>query len=199
MSKNKGLRLWLKNERKVQAEYEAGIKAVPATPVLNGNREERRGRLLSLDNKKPLEGLLSSQRTLPSKEVAMNPAAQAALDKEWPKLVDKGCWVENKVREYASATFSKSTPSNALSSRMWNPTISRRAGQCSKATKSWTKTLTMLSARRCLVALHLWKRKILDVLGSQPGYVIQQADAKQAYTQALFWGVSTWVRFPKNR
>ena len=62
MSENKGLRLWLKNERKVQAEYEAAIKAVPATPVLNGNREERRGRLLSLDNKKPLEGLLSSQR-----------------------------------------------------------------------------------------------------------------------------------------
>ena len=41
--------------------------------------------------------------------------------------------------------------------------------------------------------------KILDVFGSQPGYVIQQADAKQAYTQALFTGVATWVRLPKNR
>ena len=41
--------------------------------------------------------------------------------------------------------------------------------------------------------------KKLDVFGSQPGYVIQQADAKQAYTQALFQGVATWVRLPRNR
>ena len=41
--------------------------------------------------------------------------------------------------------------------------------------------------------------KILDAFGSQPGYVIQQADAKQAYTQALFQGVATWVRLPRNR
>ena len=33
--------------------------------------------------------------------------------------------------------------------------------------------------------------KILDVFGSQPGFAIQQADAKQAYTQALFTGVAT--------
>ena len=41
--------------------------------------------------------------------------------------------------------------------------------------------------------------KILDVFGSQPGYTIQQADAKQAYTQALFTGIATWVRLPRNR
>ena len=41
--------------------------------------------------------------------------------------------------------------------------------------------------------------KILDVSGSQPGYVIRQADAKQANTHALFRGVATWVRLPKNR
>ena len=41
--------------------------------------------------------------------------------------------------------------------------------------------------------------KIIDVFGSQPGYSKQQADAKQAYTQALFKGVETWVRLPRNR
>ena len=62
------------------------------------------------------------------------------------------------------------------------------------------KTPIMLSSRRCLVALHRWRQgKKLDVFGSQPGYVIQQADAKQAYTQALFQGVATWVRLPRNR
>ena len=33
--------------------------------------------------------------------------------------------------------------------------------------------------------------KVIDVFGSQPGYSKQQADAKQAYTQALFKGVET--------
>ena len=41
--------------------------------------------------------------------------------------------------------------------------------------------------------------KIIDVFGSQPGYAKQQADARQAYTQALFEGIATWVRLPRNR
>ena len=41
--------------------------------------------------------------------------------------------------------------------------------------------------------------KILDAFGSQPGYRKAQADAKQAYIQALFKGVPTWLRLPKNR
>ena len=36
--------------------------------------------------------------------------------------------------------------------------------------------------------------KILDVFGSQPGYVIQQAEAKQAYTQETFQSVATGYR-----
>ena len=34
--------------------------------------------------------------------------------------------------------------------------------------------------------------KIIDVFGSQPGYSKQQADARQAYTQALFTGIEIW-------
>ena len=41
--------------------------------------------------------------------------------------------------------------------------------------------------------------KIIDVYGSQPNFSKQQADARQAYTQALFQGVETWVRLPRNR
>ena len=41
--------------------------------------------------------------------------------------------------------------------------------------------------------------KIIDVFGSQPGYSKQQGDAKQAYTQALFDGIETWVRLPRDR
>ena len=41
--------------------------------------------------------------------------------------------------------------------------------------------------------------KIIDVFGSQPGYPKQQADARQAYTQALLTGIETWVRLPRSR
>ena len=41
--------------------------------------------------------------------------------------------------------------------------------------------------------------KILDAFGSQPGYSKEQADARQAYTQAAFTGVPTWLRLPKDR
>ena len=41
--------------------------------------------------------------------------------------------------------------------------------------------------------------KIIDVYGSQPRFTKQQADARQAYTQALFKGTETWVRLPRNR
>lgn len=41
--------------------------------------------------------------------------------------------------------------------------------------------------------------KILDAYGSQPGFAKQQADARQAYTQAIFTGVPTYLRLPRNR
>ena len=41
--------------------------------------------------------------------------------------------------------------------------------------------------------------KLLDAYGSQPGYEKQQADAVQAYIQALFTGVPTWLSLPKDR
>ena len=41
--------------------------------------------------------------------------------------------------------------------------------------------------------------KILDAFGSQPGFAKERADARQAYTQAIFTGVPTYLRLPKNR
>ena len=35
--------------------------------------------------------------------------------------------------------------------------------------------------------------KLLDAFGSQPGFSKQQADAIQAYIQALFTGVPAWL------
>ena len=41
--------------------------------------------------------------------------------------------------------------------------------------------------------------KLLDAFGSQPGFWKQQADAIQAYIQALFTGEPTWLSLPRNR
>ena len=41
--------------------------------------------------------------------------------------------------------------------------------------------------------------KIIEGFGSQPNFSKQQADARQAYPQALFQGVETWVRLPRSR
>ena len=41
--------------------------------------------------------------------------------------------------------------------------------------------------------------KAVDAYGSQPGYITQQNDGVQAYTQALMQGVETWVELPVDR
>ena len=41
--------------------------------------------------------------------------------------------------------------------------------------------------------------KAVDAYGAQPGLTTEQADGKQAYTQALMKGVETWVELPKDR
>ena len=41
--------------------------------------------------------------------------------------------------------------------------------------------------------------KILDAYGCQPRHSKEQADARQAYTQAVFTGIPTWLRLPRNR
>ena len=41
--------------------------------------------------------------------------------------------------------------------------------------------------------------KILDAFGCQPGYGKEQPDAVQAYVQATFNGIPTWLELPRNR
>ena len=41
--------------------------------------------------------------------------------------------------------------------------------------------------------------KAVDAYGAQPGFITQQNDGVQAYTQALWKGVETWVELPPDR
>ena len=221
MSKRQRPEAVAEHERKVQAiyeaEYEAAVKAVPAMPVLVGKGEEHRERLLPLLHKKLLE--VSSDmyavvaKVLSPKEVSTNPAAHAALDKEWQKLVDKGCWVEKRVREYeAVASEAKKENAKVNFGKIFEIGTLKGAelkeGDPNRKYKGRSvfqgnKVVDENSDHALFVEMScspasMEAGKILDVFGSQPGYVIQQADAKQAYTQALFTGVATWVRLPRN-
>ena len=222
MSKRQRAEAVVEHEQKVQAvyeaEYEAAVNAVPAMPVLIGKDEGHRERLLPLLHKKPLE--VSSDmyavvaKVLSPKEVSTNPAAQAALDKEWQKLVDKGCWVEKKAREY-EAVASEAKKDNAkvhfgnifeigtlkgAELKEGDPNRKYKGRSVFQGNKVVDENSDhALFAEMSSSPASMEAGKILDVFGSQPGYTIQQADAKQAYTQALFTGVATWVRLPRNR
>ena len=94
----------LREEKEVQ--YLEALKKAPAMPVLNTTGEEHRERMKALCDKK-LHQIVDEMyalvaKVLSPKEIAASPEAQAAMDKEWKKLVDKGCWVEKKVREFES-------------------------------------------------------------------------------------------------
>ena len=41
--------------------------------------------------------------------------------------------------------------------------------------------------------------KAVDAYGSQPGFITQQNDGVQAYTQAFMQGIETWVELPIDR
>ena len=100
-------------KRKVELEEERSRKereeAAPAMPVMHGNAPEpHREKMFRLYWEKLGEvtdlQLALVARVVSQAEVERTPAAKAAMDKEWQKLVDKSCWLEKKVREFQDVT-----------------------------------------------------------------------------------------------
>ena len=106
----------LREENEVQ--YLEALKEVPAMPILYNVSKERRDRIKTLYNNKLHqvvdEMYAAVAKVLSPKEIASSPEAQAAMDKEWKKLVDKGCWVEKKS---GAPHQSKAPPSEFLEVR----------------------------------------------------------------------------------
>ena len=77
-------------------------KAAPAKAELHGPelRELIKNKIRELEFKVALELFGAVARLVPKDEVAKNPKAKAALDKEWENLRTKGVWDESK---FASA------------------------------------------------------------------------------------------------
>ena len=136
------------------------------------------------------------------------------MDKEWQKLLYKVCWVESQVREFEDVQKEvRQKGQKAHFGRIFE-ICSLKGSELPKGhpqRKYKGRSVFQGNQVRDENADHaifaelgsspasMEAGKIIDVFGSQPGYAKQQADARQAYTQALFEGIATWVRLPRNR
>ena len=153
-------------------------------------------------------------RLVPKAEVASTPKAQAALDKEWENLRKKGAWDESRVDECRrvireaqnkgekvhiggifEACYQKGSelPDDDPNKKFKGRTVFQGNNVYDE------NSVAALFAELGSSPASMEAAKVLDAFGSQPGYRKAQADAKQAYIQALFKGVPTWLRLPKNR
>ena len=181
--------------------------AAPATemhrPAL---RELVKEKIRELEFRVAIELFASVARVVSKEEVARNPKANAALDKEWDNLRNKGVWDEKRVCECRDMV---------AEARRNNKTV--HLGRIFEACYEKGSELPESDPRRKFKGRTVFQgnnvrdensdhalfnglgsspasmeaAKLLDAFGSQPGFSKEQADAIQAYLQALFTGVPT--------
>ena len=208
-----------KKAREAEEDARKALRDSPAMPVIaEPDPEPHRDRMASLYWAK-LDQVASEMfavvaRVVGPKEIESTPAAKEAMDREWKKLADKSCWLEKKVREYrdvaaeakhknVKAHFGKifeicSVKGDELPDghpqKKWKGRSVFQGNNVQDENHDHAIFAELGSSPASMEA-----GKIIDVFGSQPGYVKQQADGIAAYTQALFKGIETWVRLPRNR
>ena len=139
---------------------------------------------------------------------------QASLDKEWDKLLNKKTWDQERVKEcrrvveearkkgekvhigriFQICTLKGSELPVGTPQRKYKGRSCFQGNNVFDENSDYAIFSEMSSSPASMEAA-----KILDAFGSQPGYSKEQADARQAYTQAAFTGVPTWLRLPKDR
>ena len=188
----------------------------PAPPQMHRGtlREIVKEKIKELEFKKALELYAAVARLVSKDEVSRTPKAQEAMNKEWDKLLTKGVWDQSRVHDchdivaearakgetvhlgrIFEACYEKGSElpfddprhkfkgrtvfqGNNVHDENWDHALFAEMGSCPASMEA---------------------AEILDAYGSQPGYAKEQADAVQAYVQALFKGTPTWVSLPRNR
>ena len=148
-------------------------------------------------------------RLIPRSEVANTPEAKKALDVEWEKLRSKGTWDESRVKECKTVIAeAKAKGEKAHIARIFEACYLKGSELAVGDPSRKYKGRTVFEGNRVVDENYeqamfaelgsspasMEAGKIVDLYGSQPGFGKQQGDAKQAYTQALFEGITTWVR-----
>ena len=142
------------------------------------------------------------------KELNITPDAQAALNKEWNNLVNKGAW--DYSREWDDVSKNKS---KVHVGKIFEICVEKGSGlpQGDPMRKYKERTVfqgnnvkdeagdVALFAESGSSPANMEAGKALDAYGAMPGSKATQGDGKQAYTQALMQGILTWIRLPRNR
>ena len=150
-------------------------------------------------------------RLIPRPEVANTPEAKKALDVEWEKLRSKGTWDESRVKECKTVIAeAKAKGEKAHIARIFEACYLKGSELAVGDPSRKYKGRTVFEGNRVVDENYeqamfaelgsspasMEAGKIVDLYGSQPGF---GKHAKQAYTQALFEGITTWVRLPRDR
>ena len=191
-------------------------KAVPAKAELHRPelREMIKNKIAELEFKVALELFSAVARLVPKDEVRRNPKAKAALDKEWENLRTKGVWDESRVKECKSIVEEARKKGETVHlGRIFEACYEKGSELPADDPRRKFKGRTVFQGNNvrdqdsdhALFAelgsspASMEAAKLLDAFGSQPGFSKAQADAIQAYIQALFTGVPTWLSLPRNR
>ena len=196
-------------------EGEAELEVIPAMPTLNRQQRRHREKLLSMTGwqlEKAVNGLVA--RPVNRKEILSNPKAKESLDVEWKKLENKKAWIYESVREWFDvAKEAKKLGKKVHIGKVFEICVEKGSELPADDPLRKFKGRTVFQGNNVRdenadVALFselgsspatMEAGKVVDAYGSQPGFTAEQADGKQAYTQALMKGVDTWVELPRDR
>ena len=196
--------------------------SAPAMPVVEDVYEPHRSPMRELIEEKIAEiqeGLnfelfAAVARVLTKAEIGQSKDAQKALDAEWQKLIDKGVWDENRVKECKQIVSDAQKKSEKIHiGRIFeicsikgdelpegHPQRKYKGRTCFQGNNVFDENSDYaIFSEMSSSPASMEAAKVLDAFGSQPGFAKEQADARQAYTQAIFTGVPTYLRLPRNR
>ena len=199
-------------------DYHAEIGSITVQKARRIEPELRqliKNKIRELEFKVALEPFSAVARLVLKDDDAKNPKAKAALDKDWENLSlrTKGVWDESRVRECKSiveearkngqtihlgrifeACYEKGSelPPDDPRRKFKGRTVLQGNNVCDQDSDH-ALFPELGSSRASMEAA-----KLLDAFGPQPGFSKAQ-DAIEAYIQALFTRVPTWLSIPRNR
>ena len=194
-----------------------GDGSFPMMPVVPNEPEEHREKIAkpsSISSEEFAELAALVARPVGKNELKQNPKAQAALDVEWDKLMNKKAWDMESVREWSSVSDEAQRKSKKVHvGKIFEICVEKGSEppQGDPLRKFKGRTVfqgnnvkdenndTALFSELGSSPATMEAGKTLDAYGHMPGNVCEQADGKQAYTQTKLKGAETWVRLPRER
>ena len=154
-------------------------------------------------------------RSVDRKEMVHNKKAQQAVQEEWDRLRSVGplgCWDESRVRpKHDVMSEARREKRRAHFGQLMEICVEKNYDIPGKSKykgrvvyrgddvkdEFGSKVTVWQDLASCPATLEA--AKVADMLSCTPGCSGQQADATQAYTQADFSGIESWVEIPKSQ